>query len=106
MGRPLPIELPLEALEELCRKYRVSELSVFGSALRADFRQQSDIDLLVEFEADAEIGLEFVRLQRELSRLVGRPVDLIPKDCLKPLIRDEVLSQAKVLYAAGAALPG
>ena len=105
MKAALPIDLPLPALEELCRKYQVSELSIFGSALRPDFKPGSDVDLLVLFQPGARIGLEFVRLQRELSELIGRPVDLIPKDCLKPLIRDHVLAQARVIYAARETLP-
>ena len=90
----------MEAVERLCRKYQVSELSVFGSALRPDFSEHSDIDLLVLFKPEARIGFEFVALERELSEVIGRKVDLVPKDGLKPLIRDEVLAEAHVLYAA------
>ena len=96
----------MEAIENLCRKYQVSDLSVFGSALRPDFDEQSDIDLLVSFEPEAQIGLiAFLGFQRELAEALGRKVDLVPKGGLKPLIRDEILSQARVLYAAGKALP-
>jgi len=105
MKAALSIDLPLPAIEELCRKYQVSELSIFGSALRPDFKDGSDVDLLVLFQSGARIGLEFVRLQRELSELIGRKVDLIPKDYLKPLIRDQVLAQARVIYAARETLP-
>jgi len=76
-------------------------LSIFGSAIRADFRADSDIDLLVQFDPSARIGfLALAALQRELSDLLGRKVDLVPKDGLKPLIRDSVVSGAKVLYHA------
>jgi len=88
-------------LEALCRRYKVRELSIFGSAIRADFRADSDIDLLVQFDPSARIGfLALAALQRELSDLLGRKVDLVPKDGLKPLIRDSVVSGAKVLYHA------
>ena len=93
--------LPLEGIGALCRKYRVRELSIFGSALRDDFRPDSDIDLLVEFEPDAHIGLiAYAGLQEELSELLQRPVDLVSKKGLKPLIRQPVLDSAQVLYAA------
>jgi predicted nucleotidyltransferase len=95
------IDIPDQEIAELCRRYRVRELSVFGSFLRDDFRQDSDIDLLVEFTPDAEIGfLALARLGRELSGVLHRPVDLVPKAGLKQKIRDEVLSCRKVLYAA------
>jgi len=91
----------LEAIGSLCRRYHVRELAVFGSALRGDFSSDSDIDLLVEFEEDAQIGfLALSRLQRELSALLGRRVDLVPRNGLKPTIRQQVLSDAELLYAA------
>lgn len=59
---------PMEAIEAVCRRYEVRELAVFGSALRGDFGPDTDVDLLVEFEPDAQIGfLALARLQRELS---------------------------------------
>ena len=77
------------------------ELAFFGSALRPDFSSASDINLLVEFEADAQIGiLVLSRMQRELTEMLGRSVDLVPKEGLKPAIRSTVLAEAKVLYAA------
>jgi len=95
------IDIPLEELAELCRRYHVRELALFGSVLRDDFREQSDIDVLVEFDADAPVGfIEHFGLQEELSRLLGRDVDLISKRGLKPAIRRSVLDSALVLYAA------
>lgn len=95
------VEIPTGALAELCRRYHVRELSIFGSAVRDDFREDSDIDLLVEFEPGASIGLvDYVRLQHALEDLVGRKVDPVSKRGLKPLIRDEVLRQSEILYAA------
>ena len=94
------IALPEAALQEFCRRWRITELALFGSVLRADFRPESDIDLLVEFEPGARIGfMALGRMQRELAALLGRPVDLVPKDGLKPLIRQEVLNSTEVIYA-------
>lgn len=96
----LKIELPIDRINEICRRYHVRELSVFGSALRDDFRPDSDIDLLVEFEPDAQVGfLALAALMRELSEAIGRKVDLVPKNGLKELIRNSVINSAKVLYA-------
>ena len=94
------LDLPMEEIAALCRRYGAQELSLFGSALRDDFRDDSDIDLLVLFQPDARIGfLEFAALQRELADVPGRDVDLVSKRGLKPVIRDEVLSAARVIYA-------
>ena len=69
--------------------------------LREDFGSKSDVDFLVEFEPDAEIGfLEFAGLQNALSDLLHRKVDLVPKSGLKPVIRDDVLSSARIIHAA------
>jgi predicted nucleotidyltransferase len=87
-------------LEELCRRYKVAELSVFGSVARGDDRPDSDVDLLYVDAPDTDLGLEFFGLQEELERLLSRPVDLVPKEGLHWVIRDEVLADAKMLYAA------
>src|SRR3954451_10411372 len=88
-------------ITEICRRYHVRELMLFGSALRQDFRPDSDFDLLVEFEPDARIGLfEYGDLQEVLSSTLGRKVDLFSKRGLKPLIRDQVLSSAEPVHAA------
>jgi len=89
------------ALLDLCRRYRVRELALFGSALRADFDEESDLDFLVEFDPDARVGfVTLLNLQRELAHLFNRDVDLVPKAGLKPLLRQQVLAEAEVLYAA------
>jgi len=104
MGRKLHLGNVLVdevALAELCRRYRVGELSVFGSAARGDMRPNSDIDLLVEFLPDAEADLvDHAGLMLDLARLLGRTVDLVSKNGLKPLIRAFVLEEARLLYAA------
>ena len=95
------IDLPLDAIAEICRRHRIKELALFGSALREDFRPDSDIDLLVQFEPDAQVGLlTLARAADDLTDLLGRNVDLVPKKGLKPLIRDEVLAHAEVVFAA------
>ena len=84
-----------------CRQHHIRSLSVFGSALRADFRLDGDIDLLVEFESGVPVGfLTLSCVQREPSALLGRPVDLVPHSGLTPVIRDAVSSSAELLYAA------
>jgi predicted nucleotidyltransferase len=88
-------------LTEYCRRNGLARLAVFGSIVTDEFRPDSDIDLLVTFEPDAQIGfLAFSRMQRELSELFGRKVDLVPQKGLKPAIRKSVLDSAEVLYAA------
>ena len=95
------IPLPLDQIAEYCRRNHIRSLSLFGSILRDDLRPDSDADLLVEFEPDAQVGfLALGRMQREFSRLLRRPVDLVPKGGLKPKIRDAVLSTAEVVYAS------
>ncbi len=88
-------------LAEICQRYHVRELALFGSVLRDDFRDDSDIDVLVEFEPDAPIGLfELVAMRRELADLIGRDVDLVEKAGLKQVIREPVLRSAETIYAA------
>jgi uncharacterized protein len=90
-----------DVLTEICARHHVRELSIFGSALRQDFGPESDIDLLVEFQPNAKVGfIELGRLEAELVRLFGRRVDLVPKAGLRPILREEVLSTARVIYAA------
>src|SRR4051812_11818338 len=83
----------------ICRRYQVRELSVFGSAARGELRPDSDVDLLVDFEPKARIGLlELAGLIEDFSTLVGRRVDVAVKPALKPLVRSEVLADARLLY--------
>jgi predicted nucleotidyltransferase len=90
----------LPQLRALCTKYRVKELSLFGSAVRSDFNSESDLDFLVDFLPNSGIGLfEFAGMEQDLEDLFGRKVDLIPKKGLKPLIKDNVLGEAHLLYA-------
>ena len=95
------IQVDEVALAELCRRHRVSELSVFGSAACGDMRTDSDIDLLVAFQEGAEVDLvDHAALMLDLTSLFGRKVDLVSKSGLKPCIRASVLEDARLLYAA------
>ena len=95
------ISIPRKDLKEFCRRYQVNRLALFGSVLRRDFRKDSDVDVLVSFEPDAHVGfITLSRMQRELSELFERPVDLVLMDGLKPVIRDSVLANIEEVYAA------
>lgn len=89
------------SLAEVCRRYGVKELSLFGSAVRGEARSESDIDLMVEFVPGVRIGvIRFESLVEELQSLAGRKVDLVTKHGLKPWVRPQVLKDARVIYAA------
>lgn len=92
------IDIPTIEIEAFCRRWHIRKLSLFGSVLREDFRLDSDIDVLVEFEPKARIGLDFIQIQDELSTLFGRNVDLNTSGFLSPYFRDKVLDSASVLY--------
>jgi uncharacterized protein len=88
-------------LMDLCRRYGVRELSLFGSAVRNEMRPESDIDFLEEFLPDAQVDLvDYAGLMLDLSRLLGRRVDLVSKNGLKPPIRSAVPEEARLVYAA------
>ena len=94
----LPIELPVTKLEDFCKRNNINKLSLFGSVLRDDFTPQSDVDLLVEFLEGKTPGLAIVDLQDELSRILGREVDLRTAAELSRFFRDRVLSEAVTIY--------
>ena len=95
------IKISTEEIASFCRQHRIRSLSIFGFALREDFSPDSDVDVLVEFDPEAQIGfIALSRMQRELGELLQRPVDLVPKEGLKSKIREAVLSSAEVVYAA------
>ena len=100
MAKP-KIDIPADEIAAFCRRHHIRSLSLFGSVLREDFHPDSDTDVLVEFEPDAQVGfIALNRMQRELAELLQRPVDLVPKEGLKPKIREAVLASAEVVYAA------
>ena len=95
------IDLPKDKIAEFCRAHHIRRLAVFGSALRPDFRPDSDIDILVEFEPEHITSLfGMARLERKLSALLGgRKVDLRTPEDLSRYFRQEVLKEAEVQYA-------
>lgn len=102
MVAPVFQKLPIteEQLAEFCRKHRIQRMSVFGSVLRDDFRSDSDVDFLVEFEEGHHPGWNIVDVERELSQLIGgREVDLVNPKYLNRWIRKPVLQSAEPVYA-------
>ena len=95
------IPFPKERIAEFCRKHHIKKLAIFGSVLRPDFRADSDIDVLVEFEPGQTPGLAFFAMQEELSTILGRKVDLNTPQCLSRYFRDKVLQEAVVQYGEG-----
>lgn len=98
-------EVPDEALREICRKWKIRRLELFGSALTDRFEAHSDIDLLAEFEADEQWSLmDLARAQEEFSMLLARKVDLVDRKNLErsanTIRRDAILNSAEVVYAA------
>jgi len=95
------IVIPQDELDDICRRNQIKRLALFGSVLNDGFSSDSDVDLLVLFDPQAKIGfMAFGRIKRELSELFQRPVDLVPQNGLKPLIREHVLASAEEIYAA------
>jgi len=91
---------PPEAIADFCRRHHIRKLSLFGSVLRDDFRPDSDIDVLYEFEPGHTVGFEIFRIEGELSRLFGgHKVDMVPEKYLNPRLRDRILASAQVQYA-------
>jgi predicted nucleotidyltransferase len=102
----LRIELPPEQIADFCRRWKITELALFGSALREDFGPSSDVDFLVSFAPDAEWSLlDHVRMEEELKALIGREVDLISRRAVERsenrIRRSAILESAKPLYVAG-----
>ncbi|MDU0348239.1 nucleotidyltransferase family protein [Actinomyces sp. MRS3W] len=93
-------DVDLERLDELCRRFGIAGLDIFGSVARGEANSSSDIDLLYQLEPGRSLGWEIEDLSNELSVLFGRPVDLVSRRSLHPLIREQVLADAKPIYAA------
>ncbi len=94
------IEIPTEEIAAFSRRNRIRKLALFGSVLRDDFTPDSDVDVLVEFEPGARVGLRFFALEQELSELLGRKVDLNTPGFLSRYFRDQVIAEAEVAYVA------
>ena len=95
------IKLPERKIAEFCKKNRIRKLSVFGSALREDFNPDSDVDILVEFEPEARVGMiGLAGMEIELSKIIGKKVDLNTPGFLSKYYREAVLSESVVQYDA------
>jgi hypothetical protein len=105
MVAPLRLPIDVEKLREFCQKWCISELAVFGSVLRDDFRSDSDVDFLATFDPESGSSLwHRQEMQKELSEIVGRHVDLVSRRGIEmsrnPLRRREILSTAETVYVA------
>jgi predicted nucleotidyltransferase len=99
------LDIPSEKIEAFCRKWQITELSLFGSALREDFGPESDIDFLVTFAPETRPTLfDLVDMEDELKEIFGRDVDLVDKVAVEKsenyIRRRNILSLTKVIYAA------
>lgn len=95
-------DVPIEKIAEFCRKWQITEFALFGSALRKDFRPDSDVDVLVTFAPGAGITFDNrVEMLDELSAIFGREVDLVEKSTIRnPFRRHTILTTREVIYAA------
>lgn len=95
-------DIPKDSIAEFCRKWKVTQFSLFGSVLREDFGPDSDVDVLVSFDPAAQWDLfDLVEMRDELMSLFGRPVDLVEKEGLRnPFRRQAILGEHEVIYAA------
>ena len=95
------IDIPQKKIVGFCRRHHIKRLAVFGSALRDDFTPDSDIDVLVEFEPGTRIGMiRLAGIELELSRVLGRKVDMHTPGFISKYFRDEVLAEAEDHYVA------
>ncbi len=95
------IEVPREEIAAFCRRWKVKELAIFGSAVRDDFRPDSDVDVLVVFQENAEWSLfDLLSAEEELKLIFGRDVDLVEKKAIQnPFRRHHILNHREVIYA-------
>ncbi len=94
------IDIPRDRIAAFCRKHHILKLSFFGSLLRDDFGPDSDIDVLVEFEPGHTPGLAFFKMQVQLSKILGRDVDLNTSGFLSDYFREEILAEAQDQYVS------
>ncbi len=102
---PLAIDLPYEALEDYCRRWKIIKLEIFGSVLRDDFGPDSDVDFLVTFDPTVRLTLfDVIHAERELSAIVGRPVDLVEREPIEQsrnwIRRRSILGSAQPIYVS------
>ena len=98
---PLQITVPYEKIEAFCRKWKIKEFAIFGSAVTDEFRPDSDVDVLVVFHNDAQWSLfDLYKAETELKDIFGRSVDLVQKKSIRnPFRRRHILDHCEVLYA-------
>ena len=96
----LGVDVDQGRLREVCERYGVASLEVFGSAARGEDQAGSDVDLLYVLEPGARLGFRLFDLEDELAALFGRPVDLVARRSVNKYIREQVLADARPLYAA------
>ena len=95
------LEIPTEKIAEICQRYGIQEMAIFGSAARADMRPDSDVDVMVDFFPETKYGLlEYQAIEDELAELFGRRVDLGTKRYIKPRLREHILRESRVIYPA------
>lgn len=94
------IPVPKSAIADFCRRHNVRRLALFGSVLRDDFRPDSDVDVLVEFQPGHVPGFAFFDMERELAGILGRNVDLNTPQFLSSHFRERVLREAETQYVA------
>ena len=100
MSDETALALPIDEIREYCASQPIRRLSVFGSALYGEMRSNSDIDLLVEYKAEARVGLEFFQHMVDLSQIIGRKVDLRTPEDLSRYFRETVCREAKPIFEA------
>jgi uncharacterized protein len=96
--RRVKINIPTDQIAEICSRWGIRRLALFGSVLRDDFRADSDVDMLVEFEPERTPGFAFITLKDELSSALGREVDLNTYNSLSEYFRDRVMGEAEMIY--------
>lgn len=105
MLKELPVKVSMEKISEFCKKWKVKEFALFGSVLRDDFKPDSDIDVLVDFEQDSGRTLfDLIDMIDELKNIFGRDVDLLTRKAVERsrnyIRRKEILSSAEVVYVS------
>ena len=95
------LQIPMSMVDNFCRRWKIREFSIFGSALREDFSSRSDVDVLLSFLENAQWGLfELLDMKDELKKIFGREVDIVEKEGIRnPFRRREILRTRKVIYA-------
>lgn len=99
------VKLPKAEIVDFCRRWKIAELALFGSALRDDFRPDSDLDILVSFAPEADWSLlDHVQMEQELTTLLGREVDLVSRQAIEHstnwIRRQEILGAAQTFYVS------